>query len=434
MKQAKRLQSLFTQKLDQAIFGMYFLGAIVPLLGMAILAQRYVFPLLEEEAYGVAGLVGLICGVGGLSLACFFALRRITHGALSQMDTDNERLKMLLRMSRELSNASHSDVVAATAAQSARALLDASVALVLIRSGPDGELVLSDAAGEDAQEVYAAHRGLLEELVETAESEGGHATLSAKARDGQGDVAHPISAAAAIVLYGEAEKSRGALVVILADPDRDFSSAEFDSVLTLSSLTSVAMENTRLQDTQRNFFSHVTDILVGALDEHVDGRQGHATGVAQLSNRLGRELGLEDDMLQRLHFASLLHDIGMLKIDRTKQSSPSEFRKHASLGHRMLSRIRIWEDIAPIVLHHHEFFDGSGYPEGLVGEEIPLESRVILVADAFDAMVRSEGAQPGRSLEEVLQEFEESAGSQFDPKVVSAFKALAERGEIGVRS
>lgn len=422
MKESAHFESLFAQKFDQAIFGVYFLGAIVPLIGMAFLATHYVFPLIEEQSYGVVGLIGLITGIGILSLACFFALRRITRSTLAQMDADNDRLKKLLRMSRELSNAPHYDVVAATAAQSALVLLNASAVFVLLRSGADKALVLSESAGGVAQEIYAAHGALLQELVEAAESQNGHATLRS--------TAPPISAAVAIAFSSEAEKSCGALVVIHTDAGRDFSSSEFDAALTLSSLTSVAMENARLQDTQRNFFSHVIDIMVGALDEHVEGRKGHATGVAQLANRLGRELGLEDGMLQRLHFASLLHDIGMLKIDRAKQSIPSEFRKHAVLGHRMLSRIRLWEDIAPIVHHHHEYFDGSGYPEGLAGEQIPLESRVILVADACDAMMRSEDTKRGLTLEEILQEFEEGSGGQFDPEVVSAFKILAERGEI----
>jgi polar amino acid transport system substrate-binding protein len=174
----------------------------------------------------------------------------------------------------------------------------------------------------------------------------------------------------------------------------------------------------------------VTEILVATLDEHVDGRKGHATAVAQLANRIGRELGLGDDRLQSLHFASLLHDIGMLKIDRRLQRDPNHFRKHASLGYRMLNRIILWEHIAPIVHHHHEFFDGSGYPEGLAGEEIPFESRIIMVADTFDAMRRADGSRPGRSLQEVRAEFQRGVGGQFDPQVVAAFEALAERGDI----
>ena len=429
MNKSGGFQSLFSQQFDRAIFGTYFLGAIAPLVALAVVTHRYVAPVLENESYGLVGLVGVGLGICSLSLACFFALRRITHSALAQIDADNERLKKLLRMSRELSDAPHADEVVTTAAQSALALLDAHAVFVLLRGEASKEFALSETSGEEAQELYAAHGGLFEELVETAELQAGLASLSAAAcKEAGGE--QRISAAAAIVLPGEGGRSRGALIAVHVAPGRGFSSSELDAVSTLSSLTGVAMENAQLQDTQRNFFSHVTEILVAALDEHVDGRQGHATAVAQLANRLGRELGFDSDVLQRLHFAALLHDIGMLKIDRRDQLTPAKFRKHAMLGHRMLSRIRLWEGIAPIVQHHHEFWDGSGYPEGLAGEQIPLESRVILVADAFDAMIRDEGTRRGRCLEEVLQEFEEHAGSQFDPQVVAAFRALAERGEI----
>lgn len=429
MNGSARFGSLFSQKFDRAVFGIYFLGAIAPLLLLVVVAQRYAIPELETQSYGATSLIALIVAVGGLSLAAFFALRHVTHGALAQMDLDNERLTKLLRMSRELSDAPHADVVAETAAQSAIALLDAHAAFVLLRAEASKELTLSQSAGAGAQDIYAAHEGLLQELVETAELQGGHASLSSAAFE-SGPNANGLSAAAAITLPGEKGASRGALIVVHNQPGRSFSSSELDSVATLCSLTSVALENANLQDTQRNFFAHVTEILVAALDEQVDGRKGHATSVAQLANRLGRELGLEGDTLQRLHFASLLHDIGMLKIDRSLQQDPAHFRKHATLGNRMLSRIRLWEDIAPIVHHHHESFDGSGYPEGLRGEQIPLESRVILVADAFDAMIRSEGPRPARTLEEVMRELEECSGGQFDPQVVAAFRALFDRGEI----
>lgn len=414
-----------SRKFDRVVFGTYFLGAVGPLVALAVLAQIYVVPILENQSIGVSWLIGMMLAIGVLSLSCFFALRQITHKAIQRMDADNVRLTKLLRMSRELSNAPHADVVAETAAQSALSLLNAQAAFVLIRSEASKELALSEVAGDFAQDIYSAHEGLLHELVETAHAQGGVASLSSAAFEESGSK-QPLSTAAAITLPGE-ECFRGALIVVHSAPGHSFTSSEIDSVSTLSSLTAVALENAHLQDTQRNFFAHVTEILVAALDEQVDCRKGHATRVAQLSNRLGRELGLDTDFLQRLHFASLLHDIGMLKIDRNLQLEPSHFRKHATIGYRMLSRIRLWEDLAPIVHYHHEFFDGSGYPEGLAGEQIPLEARVILVADAFDAMARPEN---GRSLEVIVSEFRECAGSQFDPAVVEALLALVERGEI----
>ena len=97
--------------------------------------------------------------------------------------------------------------------------------------------------------------------------------------------------------------------------------------------------------------------------------------------------------LQRLHFAALLHDIGMLKLDSSLQHDSKLCAKHTLLGSRMLGRIRLWQELAPIVHHHHEWFDGRGYPDGIAGEAIPLESRIIALCDAFDSMTSADQLQ-----------------------------------------
>jgi HD-GYP domain-containing protein (c-di-GMP phosphodiesterase class II) len=98
----------------------------------------------------------------------------------------------------------------------------------------------------------------------------------------------------------------------------------------------------------------------------------------------------------------------------------------------MLSRIRLWEPLAPIVLHHHEHWDGKGYPEGRSGEGIPLEARILSIADAVDAMTRSEGSRTAKSSDEVVQELQRCRGSHFDPALVDAFLTLHGRGESGL--
>ena len=103
-------------------------------------------------------------------------------------------------------------------------------------------------------------------------------------------------------------------------------------------------------------------------------------------------------------------------------------------GARMLSRIRLWEPIAPIVLHHHEHWDGHGYPEGRSGEGIPLEARIVAIADAVDAMQRGEGSRAAKSPDEIVKELQRCRGTQFDPALVDAFLTLHGRGESGVES
>lgn len=230
--------------------------------------------------------------------------------------------------------------------------------------------------------------------------------------------------------FSSGASANGALLVLKMGPRKSIPPEEQDALSTLTALASVALHNSDLQDAQRNFFAHMTDMLVSALDSHVEGRRGHGRAVAELANRLARKLGMADERMQDLHFSALLHDIGMLKIGAKNQRSPGHYQKHPVIGYRLLSRIRLWEQVAPIVLCHHEWYDGAGYPEGRKGDEIPIESRIIAVADKFEALTRNDAHRMALSREEALGEIRKGAGSEFDPDVVVALAKLADQGEL----
>ena len=221
----------------------------------------------------------------------------------------------------------------------------------------------------------------------------------------------------------------GALMVARTEAGQEFDESHLNSLSTLATLAGVARHNADLRDSQRNFFVHMTEILMGALDLHVDTQTGHARRVAHVSNRLGRKMGFEGRDLERLHFGALLHDIGMLKID-VRSEDKVAIRRHPSLGHQMLKPIRLWEDLAPIVLYHHEWFDGTGYPEKIAGDQIPLESRIIAIAEAFDSMTSESSYKMAVSVEEALNRIEAGAGRQFDPELVPVMIDLVREGAI----
>jgi putative nucleotidyltransferase with HDIG domain len=398
--------------------------------GLAV--ERFVIPALGSDNALVAGAIGVSCGVLILSLSSFFALRRITLHAVERMSSDNRRLQEILTVSGELSSSRHVQAVAETALGCARSLTGSEAAYLLIRGAEDKPLDLTMSSGQEAQALFEAHSGILMQLCEKSLIEGRPVWLNSGSDRSQesGDGEAPaLSAAVALPMAAEGAAT-GTLVVIDTTPGRVFEEAARGALTTLSSLTSVSLHNADLQDAQRNFFAHITDVLVTVMDAHVEGRKGHAHAVASLANRLGREMRLEEERMQTLHFSALLHDIGMLKIPAGQQRSPGQFQKHPVLGYRILSRIRIWEEVAPIVLHHHEWYDGAGYPEGLAGSAIPLESRIIAVADCFDALKRNEAHRMAMTIDEALSEIRKFAGTQFDPDVVVALAKLAERGEL----
>jgi putative nucleotidyltransferase with HDIG domain len=413
--------SIFSQKLDRVSFIAYFLGAVVPLAALGFVVDRFVLPALDD-GLSTAALLGSLASITVLSLASFLVLRQSTRRSLRQMDADNQRLTSLFDASGSLGRAGDAHEALAAAARGALELADASAAFVMMRKESAGPPHVEGSAGDDPLKLYSAHEEALQEVARLVLSEGSPVV---RGPDAQGP------ALVAVAVPGEAAPM-GALLAVRNHVESEFSPV--DSLTTLARLAATALRNIDLRDAQRNFFTHVTDLLVTALDSHLGYHTGHSQRVAALANRLGRAMGLDEHRLQRLHFGALLHDIGMLRFDRAAKKSPLTCQKHAALGARMLNRITVWQDIAPIVHHHHEWWDGSGYPDGAAGESIPLESRIIGVCDAFDSMTSQHSYKPPISLEAALRELERSRGSQFDPGVVDVFQELAARGAIEVEA
>jgi HD-GYP domain-containing protein (c-di-GMP phosphodiesterase class II) len=160
----------------------------------------------------------------------------------------------------------------------------------------------------------------------------------------------------------------------------------------------------------------------------------HSTRLAEWGMRVGQELGLEEAELQNLEVAALLHDIGKVGIPdailrKPGRLDPEEYalmKRHSEYGWAVLRMLPGFERAALDILHHHESFDGKGYPAGLKDTEIPVVSRIVCVIDAFDAMVSSRPYRKGLPYEEAVRRLTEASGTQFDPVVVRTFLSFAE--------
>ena len=180
------------------------------------------------------------------------------------------------------------------------------------------------------------------------------------------------------------------------------------------------------------------DTVVHAIEERDSFSKGHTDRVAQISKLIGAELSLGEEDMFNLEIGALLHDIGKIGIPDTILQKPAplkaeEMRKvqeHPLKGKRMIQDIGYLKQAVPHVLYHHERFDGSGYPEHLVGADIPLPSRIIAVADVFDALTNDRPQRGRMSFDDAVALIEKGAGTQFDPDVVRAFSKLVGAGVI----
>jgi HD-GYP domain-containing protein (c-di-GMP phosphodiesterase class II) len=419
-KSGHHRNSIFSQRLDRTTFTAYLLGAIVPLIALGVVAERYVIPTLPNKAQ-VFGMMGLVGSIAILSFLSFLVLRKTTHSTLERIDRDNRRLSALLGASTTLTASEHASDIAATSVACAVELAGAQAAYLLVRGeDPEAPAELFESAGTDIEKLFQTIGDRIAELAELAMDSGRPVIKNGSGNRGS-----------LVVLPLAGESSwLGVIAIVHPTQTTELESSKMGALTTLAGLTSVAMRNADLRDAQRNFFSHMTEILVSALDAHLDYNDGHSNRVARSANPVGRALGFDDKRLQNLHFASLLHDVGMLKIDSSAKKSDKACEKHAELGYRMLARIRLWEGVAPIVHSHHEWYDGTGYPEGLARDDIPLESRIISICDAFDAMTSDTSYKVAMPKEAAIEEIRSCAGTQFDPQIAKAFLDLVEQGVI----
>ena len=178
--------------------------------------------------------------------------------------------------------------------------------------------------------------------------------------------------------------------------------------------------------------------IARAVDLRMAAEEEHSSRVAEYAGAIGRELGWDDGDLALLRMAAMLHDVGKVSLpDRILRKTGSlndeeyeQVKRHPVAGAQLIARVDGLDPIVPWIRHSHEHFDGSGYPDRLTGEAIPLASRILLAADAFDALTSNRPYRAAVSAEEALAELERCAGKQFDPRCVEALKAHLGAGVV----
>ena len=179
-------------------------------------------------------------------------------------------------------------------------------------------------------------------------------------------------------------------------------------------------------------YTATLEAFSGMLDARDSETEGHSKRVVRCAVAIGRAMGISAEEMAALEVGALLHDIGKVGVSdqilrKNGPLNPEEWlemRKHPEIGYGLTSRISFLDHASPIVRHHHERWDGNGYPDGLCGENIPLAARIFAVADSFDAMVSDRPYRRGLPLEQIVGELRRGAGKQFDPQIVDVFIAL----------
>jgi len=240
----------------------------------------------------------------------------------------------------------------------------------------------------------------------------------------------------AAVVAADRQAPIGWLVAANPIDGRRFSTAEVESLQPVAALIATQRSNARLYGDLKELLFGVIRSLTSAIDAKDPYTSGHSERVARIAARLGQELGMSPTQRGDLYLMGLLHDVGKIGIDdnvlkKQGRLTPEEYRQiqsHVRIGMHILSDLKKLSHLLPGVAHHHEALDGTGYPLGLSGDDIPLVARILAVADAFDAMSSSRPYRRGMTNEQIDAELRKGTGKQWDPHVISALFAC--RDEI----
>ncbi len=239
-----------------------------------------------------------------------------------------------------------------------------------------------------------------------------------------------------IVPLSEGERLFGWLIALNHHRQGEFGTVEADLLSSVSAILGIHRGNTELYREQAELLANIVRALTSAIDAKDPYTRGHSDRVARVAVRLAKELGCSQELVDTIYLSGLLHDVGKIGIDdnvlrKPGSLTPEEFehiKTHAQVGYNILADIKQLGQVLPVVLHHHEAWDGSGYPHSLAGTDIPFLARIVAVADAFDAMGSDRPYRAGMSDDKLDSIIRSGAGKQWDPQVVQAF--FAARNDI----
>jgi len=232
----------------------------------------------------------------------------------------------------------------------------------------------------------------------------------------------------------------GVITVYDKVDNKPFTEFDQEIMATLSEQAVIAIKNAQLYKEQEKLTMGSIKSLAAVLDTRAPGTYIPRASFLKLTLAIGQGLRLDNGELKSLEYASLLHDAGQIVVPRELLAKPAKLtgpeykiiKEHPAKSVEIIRHMKALKSVIPIILHHHENYDGSGYPKGLKKEQIPVGSRIMAVVGAFEAMITHKPYRPAKSIEDAVAEIKRNSGTQFDPKVVEAFLKVIRRKDIRV--
>jgi putative nucleotidyltransferase with HDIG domain len=364
---------------------------------------------------------------------------------LALLKRAQRHLSTLHRISEQLAGARDISKLAGATLRTILDVLPADRCAVLLRRhGPQPEEaeVLAARSKTHAHRSFAVSRTLVADVIDQGISVFAHdAARDERFSDGDSVIGQGIRSVMCVPLR-TADDILGALYVDSLSGAGMFNESDLELMAAIGNQAGVAMHRVRLMGELERLLLDTIKAIAATIDARDGYTHRHSERVAALTAQLAKELGLSDEERETAELSALLHDVGKIAVPDSILNKPgkltseefAQMQKHPALGARILKNIQsaTVEAVIPGVRYHHEKWDGTGYPDGLKGEQIPYLGRLLGVADFYDALTSARSYRPAMSAEEAIRLVESGAGTHFDPEIAAAVVRLYRRGALNV--
>jgi putative nucleotidyltransferase with HDIG domain len=382
------------------------------------------------------GSRGLAAGIGR-ALESSLALEAEIENLSSEIVGLYEKLSLIHTVSGRLGSEMDMDTICRMVLLEAERVLAVSTIFIMLLDGNCGDLTIRSALGSGARAVEGFRTPSASGLVGHVFRQGAPVTVCDIAVDGRLTLPYPATSVLCVPLITDA-RPIGMLIATDKLSGEEFWSQELQLMGIFAPEVAATIRKASLYNEINKLFLSTVEALATAIDAKDPYTYGHSRRVARYAMAICNELGMKRDRVQDVELASLLHDIGKIgtpesilcKPDRLQPDEFEKIKEHPATGAEILSTISELGEIITWIRHHHEWYDGQGYPDRIAAASIPLEARVIAVADAFDAMTSDRPYRKGMSAGAVLKIMEQFNRSQFDPHILQAFSRCVAQGSI----
>lgn len=360
-----------------------------------------------------------------------------------EMQKHARYLEHLVEINRRLTASLELDHVLQAVMRSAIDLLHCEAGSILLIDSETNELVFRTVTGPASERLQGVRLPLDTGIAGTVVQEGKPVIVNNAQNDPRHykeidrQMAHSTSMLLAVPLIVR-DHILGVIEVLNKTDGTPFTPSDCATLEALATPSAIMLENAKLYSDLKHSFLDTVRVIANAVEARDPYTAGHTGRVTRIAAEIARELGWSREQLEHLEIGALLHDIGKIGIADTILRKPQvltaeeyvEMQQHPIVGAQMLKGVSVLRPALPYILYHHERYDGTGYPFGLRGQEIPIEGRLLTVADTFDAMTSTRPYRQALTPEEALAEIIRHRGTQFDPDIVDALIRVYERGRL----